>query len=360
MMVVKRDASRVESKREIAGQHLVPPKTSEKTMQYGAKQAVVTCMGVKSSDKVFIMTDKARKNIGMAIYKEAKKITPNVELVVLEDYGTRPLVELPGKLKADLETFKPTVTFYVATGQPGEIKFRMPLIKELVSTLKVRHGHMISISEEIMRDGMCVDYSKVHEMSDKVYDIVKGAKKIEVSTPAGTRLVAEFSPEMKWVNSKGKFHEQGKWGNLPEGEVFTCPAKVNGVFVVNGILGDYFSEKYGILKSSVRIEIKDSFVTSVKSRNKKLEAELINYLKQGENSNRVGEFAIGTNVGLTKLIGNLLQDEKLPGIHMAFGDSYGDETKATWSAKSHVDCIPLNCTIKVDGKTIMKNGVFTI
>jgi aminopeptidase len=44
----------------------------------------------------------------------------------------------------------------------------------------------------------------------------------------------------------------------------------------------------------------------------------------------VGEFAIGTNIGVRDVIGNILQDEKIPGIHIAFGNPYGAHTGADW------------------------------
>ncbi len=87
-------------------------------------------------------------------------------------------------------------------------------------------------------------------------------------------------------------------------------------------------------------------------------SELIAYLDSAENARRVGEFAIGTNIGLHKLTGNLLQDEKLPGVHVAFGNPYPAETGAKWSSPLHVDVIPLDCTIEVDGETIMTAGKF--
>lgn len=93
---------------------------------------------------------------------------------------------------------------------------------------------------------------------------------------------------------------------------------------------------------------------------KVLEAELKKYLQRAENSDRVGEFAIGTNIWLTKLIGIMLQDEKFPGVHIAFGNSYKDETGSGWEAKTHVDGVLLKPTIEVDGKRIMENGRFTI
>jgi leucyl aminopeptidase (aminopeptidase T) len=72
----------------------------------------------------------------------------------------------------------------------------------------------------------------------------------------------------------------------------------------------------------------------------------------------VGEFAIGANIGVNKMIYNLLQDEKLPGMHIALGDPYGSQTGADWSAPTHVDAIAKDCDIWIDGHQIMEKGKF--
>ena len=102
----------------------------------------------------------------------------------------------------------------------------------------------------------------------------------------------------------------------------------------------------------------DGLVTAIESENPVVAVELADYLDSSENGRRVGEFAIGTNIGLRKLTGNLLQDEKLPGIHVAFGNPYPHETGADWTSNVHIDVIPINCTIEVDSQIIMRNGQF--
>jgi leucyl aminopeptidase (aminopeptidase T) len=141
----------------------------------------------------------------------------------------------------------------------------------------------------------------------------------------------------------------------------TCPKTVNGTFVTT-LLGDYFSEKYGVLNSIVRITIKDGRASEVYCPDKKLEAELRDYLTKGENTNRVGEFAIGTNTAVTHLIGNMLADEKAVGVHIAFGDPLGGHTGATWtvSPAQHCDMVLQGCTIHVDGRLLMENGKFIL
>ncbi|MDZ7639412.1 MAG: hypothetical protein U5J83_14350 [Bryobacterales bacterium] len=51
----------------------------------------------------------------------------------------------------------------------------------------------------------------------------------------------------------------------------------------------------------------------------------------------MGEFAIGTNIGVRDVIGNILQDVKMPRcIHIAFGNQYGAHTGAPWSSNTHI------------------------
>ncbi len=88
--------------------------------------------------------------------------------------------------------------------------------------------------------------------------------------------------------------------------------------------------------------------------------EVRDYLFSVPNGNRAGEFAIGTLTSLKKLVGNLLQDEKMPGLHVAFGNPYPQFTGADWDATIHVDVIPSRCTIEVDGLLIMRDGEFII
>lgn len=79
-----------------------------------------------------------------------------------------------------------------------------------------------------------------------------------------------------------------------------------------------------------------------------------------ENSNRAGEFAIGTNIAVHKVIGNILQDEKIPGIHIAFGHPYSQHTGADWVSKTHIDCVGTDFNIWLDDLMVMKNGKFLI
>src|SRR6266566_373265 len=330
----------------------------EERVQLGAENAI-RCMGVTAQDRVFIITDYERESIAARVAAAALARHAAVTVHFLEHYGERPLKVFTDKLRNDLIQARPTVTFYIATAQPGEISFRIPLLPFLAQELKVRHGHMIGIDDALMADGMCADYDEVFSLTNQVYDLVRNAQTIRVTSAKGSDVTATFHKDWKWIPCHGRYHEQGKWGNLPEGEVFTAPATVDGVLVCD-VLGDYFSEKYGVLEQPVVINIKQGYVSEVTSQNEAVAKELRDYLFSVPNGNRAGEFAIGTLTSLKKLVGNLLQDEKMPGLHVAFGNPYPQFTGADWDARIHVDVIPTCCTIQVDERVIMRNGEFTI
>jgi aminopeptidase len=330
----------------------------EERLQLGAQNAV-RCMGVTATDRVFIITDFARQSIAGRVAAAALAQHANVSIHFLEHYGERPLTFFPDSLRNDLIQSRPTVTYYIATSQIGEIGLRMPLLPYLALELKTRHGHMIGIDENLMAEGMCADYDEVFRLTNEIYELVQHAKTIHVTSAKGSDVTATFHPDWKWVPCHGRYTEQGKWGNLPEGEVFTAPATVDGVLVCD-VLGDHFSEKYGVLKDPVTITVKDGYITRLTCADAAIEQDVRDYLFANPNGNRAGEFAIGTLTSLTKLTGNLLQDEKMPGLHVAFGNPYPEFTGADWTAKTHVDVIPERCTIEIDGREIMRDGRFTI
>lgn len=330
----------------------------EERLQLGACNAV-RCMGVTERDRVFILTDFEREGIARRVIAELLARHADVTVRFLEHYGERPLTAFSDELRNELLQVHPTVTYYIATARPGEIAFRIPLLPFLATELKTRHGHMIGIDEQLMTEGMCADYDEVFTLTNRVYELVRHAKQIHVTSEKGSDVTASFHPDWKWVPCHGRYTEQGEWGNLPEGEVFTAPASVDGVLVCD-VLGDFFSAKYGVLKHPVTLVIKGGYIADVSCEDNAVAEDVRSYLFSVPNGNRAGEFAIGTLTSLTHLTGNLLQDEKMPGLHVAFGNPYPEFTGADWNAQIHVDVIPTRCTIEVDGREIMRDGRFTI
>jgi leucyl aminopeptidase (aminopeptidase T) len=305
-----------------------------------------------------VITDEETLGIGMLIAYVAGTWTSGMTNVfIMEDLGQRP-VAFHNAIKEALE--KADVSIYAAQGVKGELQtFRMPMFDAINANPKLRHAHMSGVTMQIMKTGMCANYQEVKRISTLVYEKVKNAEKIRVITEKGTAFTVQLSPELRWIASDGDI-KPGFWKNLPDGEVFTCPYSINGRAVIDGCLGDFFTKKYGSLENTpVTLEIRAGKVKAIDCDNFDLAEELKAHIfGTDENSERIGEFAIGTNVGLTELIYNLLQDEKFPGVHIAAGSPNPKKTGANWDSRAHVDGIIKNPTIWVDDKMIMETGKF--
>jgi len=323
----------------------------------GARNAVRVCLRVEPSEKVTVITDEVSLEIAAAIVHELEQVGCSYQTWVLEDVATRPLTDLPLAIAEDLESSQ--VSIFAVRAQTNELKSRMQMT-DVVNRRKIRHAHMVNINKQIMLEGMRADFLKVDQLSVKVLETVRPAKQIRAKTPSGTDLVADLNPNYRWVKTSGIISTE-KWGNLPGGEVFTTPGEVNGTFVIDGVVGDYLCAKFGDLKANpLTINVKGNRLIEAHSTNKELKDDFWAYTHTDENSNRVGEFAIGTNIELKDVIGEILQDEKYPGIHIAFGNPYGAHTGAEWYSSTHIDVVGRNFDIWVDGRQIMRGGQFLI
>jgi aminopeptidase len=323
----------------------------------GARNAVQVCLRVRPDEKVCIITDEATIEIAAAIAHELDELGSPYRAWVLEDLEERPLKDLPAVIVDDLETSQ--VSIFAVQAQRNELRTRMQMT-DVVNRRKIRHAHMVNINRQIMLEGMRADFQKVDRLSAKVVAMVRKAQRVRAKTAAGTDLTAELNHNYRWLKTSGIITPE-KWGNLPGGEIFTTPGEVNGTFVVDGVVGDYLCAKFGSLRENpLTVRMKKNRLTEAHSENRELEDDFWKYTHTDENSDRVGEFAIGTNIDLKDVIGQILQDEKYPGVHIAFGNPYGAHTGAEWDSSTHIDVVGRRFNIWVDDEQIMRDGKFLV
>ncbi len=323
----------------------------------GARNAVNVCLRIQPREKVTVITDEATREIAASLVRELEVVGAPYRAWILEDLSPRPLTDLPAEIVEDLETSQ--VSIFAVQAQANELRSRMQMT-DVVNRRKIRHAHMVNINPQIMLEGMRADFLKVDRISTKVVETVRRARQVRAKTPAGTDLTADLSPDYRWLKTSGIISPD-KWGNLPGGEVFTTPGEVNGTFVVDGVVGDWLCAKFGSLRENpLTIHVKGNRLADAHSTNHELEDAFWRYTHTDENSDRVGEFAIGTNIELKDVIGQILQDEKYPGVHIAFGNPYGAHTGAQWYSSTHIDVVGRNFDIWVDEAQIMRNGQFLL
>jgi len=319
----------------------------------GAKNAVEVCLGVRAGEKVVVIADELSRSVAASLEEALEEQGARFTGLLLEDFGPRPMAGAPEPVLEALE--KTDVGVLCMTPQQGELGARMAIVR-VVEKRQIRYAHMVGVTPEIMQQGMRADYRKVDELSDRLRDRMQRAETLTVKTKAGTSFSAHFDRHLDWVKTSGLISPR-YWSNLPAGEVFTTPATVDGTFVCDATAGDYFNGKYGDLETTPLVmEIAGGRLVHVECPRKDLEEEFWKYCHTDENSDRVGELAFGTNLGLSRMIGILLQDEKFPGVHIAFGDPYGSQTHADWKSRTHVDVLTRNCDVWIDNDQVIEKG----
>src|SRR5712671_4211446 len=233
----------------------------------GARNAINVCLRLKPQERITIITDAATREIAAALQTEVERVGSNYTLFVLEHHAQRPLKYMPELILDDLA--RSQVSIFAAQTQPDELPARTQMTS-VVNHHGIRHGHMVNINREIMLEGMRADFVKVDELSQRLVERARETERIRCKAPHGTEFEAELSPRLKWLKTSGIITKE-KWGNLPGGEIFTSPMNTNGVFVVDGVVGDYLCERYGDLKECpLTIEVENNRIVGLRSENKDL------------------------------------------------------------------------------------------
>ena len=199
------------------------------------------------------------------------------------------------------------------------------------------------------KDDPVKEWSKIEKKQQKLCEILKSVEKIQV-IGEDTDLVLSVKGR-KWINCSGQI-------NLPDGEVCTGPLEESA----NGHIRFTYPGLYqGNEIENIYLEFKDGRV--IKATAEKGEKLLKEILKI-ENADKLGEFAIGTNYGITQFTKNMLFDEKLGGtIHLALGSGI-EEAGSKLKSAIHWDILKdmkqSGSKILADNEIIYQDGKWLI
>jgi aminopeptidase len=326
-------------------------------LEAGARNAVKVCLAIEPDERVALIADQASGEVAASIAAALDEVGAPWQGVLIERVASRPLTAAPAEVLDALE--RADAGILCVQPQQGELGARMAIVS-VVERRRIRYAHMVGVTPQIMQQGMRADYRLVDRLSQRLCDRMPRAERLRVETPGGTALTATFDPDYAWVKTSGLINRR-YWSNLPAGEVFTTPKSVDGVFVCDGTAGDYFGPKYGDLRATpLTLEIGGGRLQAAHCVRQDLEQEFWAYCHTDEHSDRVGELAFGTNIALDEMIGVLLQDEKVPGVHLAFGDPYGSQTGAPWKSRTHIDVLTRACDVWIDDEQVIRSGRYIL
>lgn len=304
--------------------------------------AIRDCMGAKKNEKILVITDEIKREIGLSIHVNAIRMGYYSLLLEMKSgkiNGEEPPAEVAELMQKFDVVFCPTAKSLTHTNARRE-----------ASAKGVRIATFPGITKDVMIRGMNANYKKIAALSIKLKEILEKGKFIRVIAPAGTDI--SFSIEgRKAYASKGLFHEKGESGNLPTGETYLAPVEgtANGVFVVDGSMAGL-----GLIKNTnIKIEVENGYATKISGGS--LATKLRKMLDAvGKEARNIAEFGIGTNDS-AKLSGVLLEDEKVMGtIHIALGNNVS--MGGSVNVPIHLDGVVKKPTVWLDDELLMKDG----
>ena len=146
--------------------------------------------------------------------------------------------------------------------------------------------------------------------------------------------------------------------NMPDGEIYTSPVEDS----VNGWVKFTFPAMYhGKAVEGIQLRFEGGKVVEASAT--KNEDLLLSQLEVDPGARYLGEFAIGTNFGITRSMGDTLFDEKIGGsFHMALGAGFPELGSQNQSGV-HWDIVcdmRQGGEIHVDGELFYKDGDFVV
>lgn len=303
-----------------------------------AKNVLKINVNVQPGEKVAIIVDETKRELGEVFFKAAHEI--GTEAVIIQFRSSGKSGAEPPIIVADaMKTCDAAICITEASISHTTARVEAAKANTRVAT-------MPGLTPDMLTEGaLTANYSDVRKVGNQLAAILDGGKEVTIRT-AGHALT--FSIEGR--NSKasnGLLLNPGDSGNLPSGETFIAPIEgtANGSILIDGSIADV-----GKLSRPVLLTIREGRLISAEEK----EGErLLNLLGEGD-GRLVGEFGIGTNRA-ARLTGNILEDEKVYGTcHIAFGTnmSFG----GTINVGVHLDAVSKNPEIFVDGHCIVAEG----
>ncbi len=307
-------------------------------VETAARTAIEQCLAVEAGETCVVVTDDKRAPIGEAIYRAALEATDDTTIVRYPpgpQHGTEPPNPVAAALGEADAFLAPTTKSITHTRA-----------RSAATKAGARGATLPGITEQVFTVGLDADYEAIEAECAAMLERVEGAEEIRVTSPQGTDITFELG-DRPWKDDTGIVHEPGSFSNLPAGEVFISPGSADGTYVVDGTIRPHGRLEDG---HQVTFEVEAGTVTNVSDDAIRSDLETAAE-SVGEDAYNLAELGIGTNIGVTELVGSVLLDEKAGGtVHIAVGDDAG--IGGDVDAPIHLDGILTEPTVFVDGEEI--------
>lgn len=325
-------------------------RTLDPSVEKGGDVVVGSCLRVGPGEILHLLTWGAEDAAGI-IVRAAERAKVKLERIRLEELvqeAGSPRIDL--QLAARLAGAKASILI-AGGGLPGPLGYA---VVRAAAQVKSRHVHMPRVDVRMFSQGVRASPDVLATINARVLAEIKPPSRVVISSPAGTELEIELSPQFAIVSAIGR-PEPGEADNLPSGSVYTHPSVVEGTFVADrAVLSSEIHERkkpvtFGIRAGAIdRIECPDAALV------KRIEEHFASHAR----ARQVGLVTFPTNYLVRSEIGVAVQDALLPGISLSLGFSASKFTHAPHDAPVQMLLLGRKLTVEANGKAIVTEGRF--
>jgi hypothetical protein len=197
----------------------------------------------------------------------------------------------------------------------------------------------INSGRDLFVTGLSMKPDQLSALNTTLLERCRRAKSLLIKAAGGTRLNVELDNDKFQYKSSRGVGAPGKFIVIPPGEVATFPKNISGVLVA-----DFAINVNVMLNMDVRLEASPVIVEVENGRLVRFDCsnvqmkDFLTKCFQRNNATYVGELGFGTNKAVTNAVfENSHLNERVPGVHLGFGQHNQTDEAAGYSCDIHID-----------------------
>ena len=315
-------------------------------MPLGVKQLLTSVTHLKEGEKVLVITDDGKKEIGELVYKWAKQYfeTTMVVMPPTVSHGAEPTEHIAAAM------MNTDVAFGCTTMSLMHSHAR-------INACKAGRLRWVGVQDYTLdmfeTGGLTADFDEVAKVIDRVAEKFHGKT---FTSEGGTNLVCSVEGRKVTIDY-GTSIKPGSASFPPNAEVALGPVEgtANGIIVIDGSIPH---PKLNLIKEPIYLDVKNGNIINIRGGK---EAEILRGILENYDDPTVyniGELGLGLNEK-NQLCGRMAPDEGSFGnLHIGIGKNlmFGGHV----DSPLHMDLVMKNITCDIDGLVIMKDGVLMV
>lgn len=314
-----------------------------------ASRVLSHCGNLQPDERVVVVTDFEKLELGTIVATAARAVTPHVNLLVM------PPRELDGQ--------EPPEAIAAAMGH-AELLVSL-VARSITHTNAVKNAvkggaralMLTAFTESmLLRGGIDYDFRSNRPFCFEVARRLSEAKTARLTTPNGTDLTMDLTDRPGNPHS-GVVYGPGEFTTVPNIEASVSPIEGSSRGMIVGDASIPYYE-IGLLTEPVRMEVADGSVTSITGGHQAIQIANMMAKQNDPNVYNIAQLSFGLNPAC-RMQGIMLEDEGVYGTsHIGIGTStlLGGEVKAPM----HYDIIMWNPTLELDGEIVLREGEWLV